>query len=227
MDEATRKNVLEIIRKSIDEVVYDEMKKMPGKLQARQEELKKTKSQRAQEAHEALFGKDEEEMNYKLQLHEAIEKPKITPIELDDFEREFKSRFPDIVFDKQIATGQNGQIVDFPIINGRKDAITSGAIKIDKESIGFTMSLSNGFKIRSVIENGIPKEFEIKSETKDVFGKILNLYEELFKKRFNEVINPTEEESAEDLLPAPSAETPPAVPAPAPLAGTPPATPTA
>ena len=201
MNEAERKKVLEIIRKSIDEVVYDEMKKMPGRLQARQEELKKTKSQRAQDAHDALFGKDDEEMNYKLQLHEMIEKPKITPNEFDDFEREFKSRFPNIVFNKQTAPGQNGQIVDFPIINEQKDAITSGIITIDKESIGFSMSLSNGFKIRSVIENGAPKEFEIKSETKDAFGKILNLYEELFKKRFNEIINPTEEEDAEEMMP--------------------------
>jgi hypothetical protein len=218
MDENTKKKVLEIIRKSIDEVVYDEMRQMPGRLQARQEELKKTKAQRAQEAHEALFGNQEEEMNYKLQLHEAMENPKITPSELDNFEREFKSRFPNIVFEKQNAPGQNGQIVDFPVINEQKDAIASGKITIDKDSIGFSMSLINGFKIRSIIEGGAPKEFEIKSETKDVFGKVLNLYEELFKKRFNEIINPAEEET-EDVMPtgepAPTAEpTAPAAPAP-------------
>lgn len=218
MDENTKKKVLEIIRKSIDEVVYDEMRQMPGRLQARQEELKKTKAQRAQEAHEALFGNQEEEMNYKLQLHEAMENPKITPSELDNFEREFKSRFPNIVFKKQNAPGQNGQIVDFPVINEQKDAIASGKITIDKDSIGFSMSLINGFKIRSIIEGGAPKEFEIKSETKDVFGKVLNLYEELFKKRFNEIINPAEEETEDVMLtgePAPTAEpTAPAAPAP-------------
>jgi hypothetical protein len=42
--------------------------------------------------------------------------------------------------------------VDFQIIDGKKDAITSGKIIIDKESLAFTMSLSNGFKIKSVID---------------------------------------------------------------------------
>jgi hypothetical protein len=223
MDENTRKKVLEIIKKSIDEVVYDEMRQLPGRLQAKQEELKKTKAQREQDAHEALFGGKQDEMNYRLQLHEAIETPKITPSELDDFEREFKSRFPNIVFEKQNAPGQNGQIVDFPVINEQKDAITSGKITIDKDSIGFTMSLINGFKVRSIIEGGIPKEFEIKSETKDIFGKILNLYEELFKKRFNEIINPAAEDTEEMM----STETPTSTETPAvavpPAPSTPPA----
>lgn len=217
MDEVTKKHVLEIIKKSIDEVVYDEMKKMPGRLQAKQEELKKTKSQRAQDAHEALFGKEDEEVNYKVRLHENEERPKITTEELSNFEKEFKSRFPNILFDKQTGIGQNGQIVDFPIIKGQKDAVASGKITIDREVIGFKMSLIDGFKIRSVIENGKPKEFEIKSETKDVFGKILNLYDELFKKRFNEIINPIEGEeeipaATEPAMTAPTETSPEATP---------------
>jgi len=111
MDEVTRKKVLEIIRKSIDEVVYDEMRQMPGRIQARQEELKKTKSQRAQDAHEALFGKEDEEVNYRLRLHEEEDKkPKITTNELSQFEKEFKSRFPDITFDKQNALGKMAKL---------------------------------------------------------------------------------------------------------------------
>lgn len=230
MDEITRKKVLEIIRKSIDEVVYDEMRQMPGRIQARQEEAKKTKAQRAQDAHEALFGKEEEEMNYKLNLHEAEEKPKITTDELEQFQKEFKSRFPDITFDKQNAPGQNGQIVDFPIVNGKKDAVASGKIILDKEMLGFTMSLSDGFKIKSVIEGGKPKEFEIKPETKDAFGKVLNLYDELFKKRFNEIINPTGEGGVEEpvgaeemmppaQLPAETPQTTPVAPPSAPSLG--------
>jgi len=228
MDEVARKKVLEIIRKSIDEVVYDEMRQMPGRIQARQEEFKKTRSQRAQDAHEALFGKEDEEVNYRLSLHEEEDKkPKITTNELSQFEKEFKSRFPDITFDKQNAPGQNGQIVDFPIINGKKDAVASGKIIIDKETVGFTMSLSDGFKIKSTIENGKPKEFEIKSETKDVFGKILNLFDELFKKKFNEIINPIKEPAA-DTIAAPEGGVPPvaaAAPAPAPGGETAPPTP--
>jgi hypothetical protein len=189
MNETERKKVLEIIKQTIDEVVYDEVKKMPLKIQARQEELAKTRAQREQDAHDALFGNENEEMTYKLRLHENEEKPKITTDELINFEKEFKSRFPNISFDKQVAQGQNGQIVDFPIKNGQKDAFTSGKIKIEKNEIQFTMSLINGIKVKSIIEGGRLKEFEINSETKDVFNKLLNLYEELFKKRFNGIIN--------------------------------------
>jgi hypothetical protein len=166
MEETTRKKVLEIIRQAINEVVYDEMKKMPGKLQAKQEEMKKTKAQRAQDAHEAIFGPSDDEWNYKLRLHENEEKPKVTSDELIQFEKEFKGHFPGISFDKQMGPGQNGQIIDFPIKNGQKDAITSGKIAIGKEVIGFSMSLLNGFKIKSVIDGGQLKEFEITKETK-------------------------------------------------------------
>ena len=220
MEESARIKVLEIIRKSIDEVVYDEMKKMPGRIQARQEEFKKTKSQRAQDAHDALFGNQEDEISYRLKLHESDARPKITTNELSQFENDFKNRFPDIVFDKQNGIGQNGQIVDFPIKNGKKDAVASGKIIIDNEAIGFTMSLSDGLKIKSTIEGGQIRAFEIEPETKDIFAKLLNLYEELFKKRFNEIINPTEDlpnennigATGSDAMP-PSSEiaTPPAV----------------
>jgi len=222
MDENTRKKVIEIIRETIDEVVYDEMRQMPKKLQAKQEEMSKTKAQRAQDAHDALFGKKEEEHNYKLQLHENEEKPKVLANELSQFEKEFKSHFPGISFDKQSG---NGQIVDFPIKDGKTDAITSGTITVGQDKIGFSMSLTNGLKIESVADNGMPKEFEINKDTKDVFGKLLNLYEEVFKKKFNEIINPQEEggtgeEAGETMTAASVAH--PAMPG-TPPAGTPPA----
>jgi len=203
MDETIRKKVLEIIRGTIDEVVYDEMRQMPKKLQAKQEEMKKTKAQRAQDAHDALFGSKEEEHNYKLRLHEGEEKPKISADELNEFEKEFKGHFPGISFDKQIGLGKNGQIVDFPTKDGKTDAVTSGTISIGQNKIGFTMSLANGFKIRSITEQGNPKEFEISKDTKDVFGQILNLYEETFKKKFNEIINPTDAGEVESMQTAP------------------------
>jgi hypothetical protein len=224
MNETERKKVLEIIKQTIDEVVYDEVKKMPLKIQARQEELTKTKAQREQDAHDALFGNENEEMTYKLRLHENEEKPKITTDELVNFEKEFKSRFPNISFNKQIAQGQNGQIVDFPIKNGQKDAFTSGKIKLEKDEIQFTMSLIDGLKIKSVVEGGKIKAFEISSETKDVFNKLLNLYEELFKKRFNEIINATSNElesepevgEMQPASPQPSPQAPAPVPTPPP-----------
>lgn len=215
MDENTRKKILEIIRNTINEVVYDEMKQVPKKLQAKQEEMKKTKAQREQDAHDALFGKKDEEMTNKLRLHESEEKPKITMNELGEFEKEFKSHLPNIVFDKQIGLGKSGQIVDFPVKNNQKDAITSGKIINDKNAIGFSMSLSNGLKIKSIVKNGKLIEFEIDKETKDLFGKLLNLYEEIFKKRFNDIINPAKE--TEDST---GMETPPAAPV---GAGNPPA----
>jgi len=212
VDEITKKKLLEIIRACIDEVVYDEMRQLPEKLKTRQEEIKKTKAQRAQDAHDALFG-TEEEIRYKLRLHETNERPRISSKEFQQFEKEFKNRFPGISFKKQLGPGQNGQIVDFPIRNGQKDAITSGEITIGDEAIGFTMSLLNGFKIKNIIENGNLKTFEINKETKDVFGKILNLFEEIFKEKFNQILNPSEntEDKATTPVPAPTA-TPPMEP---------------
>jgi len=220
MDENTKKRVLEIIKKCIDETVYDEVKQIPARLQAKQEELNKTKSQKNQDAHDALFGKDDEEMSYKLHLHEIEENPKITPDELIQFEKDFKSRFPGISFDKQIGYGQNGQIVNFPMINGQKDAVASGKINIGQEIIGFSMSLIDGLKIKSVSNDGFQKGFEINKETKDVFGKLLNLYEEVFKQRFNEIINPNEDSSADTstLGVAPDVAPTATMPAPAPAA---------
>lgn len=220
MDDITRKKVLEIIKRTIDEVVYDEIKQMPKRLQAKQEEMNKTKAQRAQDVHEALFGKKEEEHNYKLQLHENEERPKISADELSQFEKEFKGHFSGISFDRQRG---NNQIIDFPVKDGKTDAVTSGTITVGQQKIGFTMSLSNGFKIKSAIEQGQPKEFEISKDTKDVFGKILNLYEETFKKKFNEIINPSEEAGAGEE----AGEVPAAPAAVSPVPPAPPATPTA
>jgi len=220
MDEIERKKVLEVIKQSIDEVVYDEIRQMPARLQAKQEELTKTKSQRAQDAHDALFGRDEDEMSYKLRLHESSENPKITTNELDQFQKEFKNRFPGISFDKQIGPGQNGQIVDFPVKNGQKDAVTSGTITVGKDSIKFSMSLLNGVIIKSAIQGGKLKGFEISKESKDTFDKILNLYEEIFKKKFNEIINPTQDATdvaptTPEVAPMAASTPPPAAPAPA------------
>ena len=216
ISESTRKKVLEFIRKSIDEVVYDEVKQMPVRMQAKQDELSKTKAQREQDAHDSLFGKDKEQISYRLNLHESEERPKITTDELEQFEQEFKSRFPEITFDKQIGIGKNGQIVDFPVIDGKTDAVAVGKITIDNNSLGFKMSLASGLKIKSIVDGGNSVDFEINKKTKDIFGKLLNLYEELFKKRFNEIINPAEEEMADDMSMAPMEEpVAPAAPAPA------------
>lgn len=206
MDEITRKKVLELIRKSIDEVVYDEVKQMPIKMQAKQEEFSKTKAQREQDAHDSLFGKDKEQISYRLNLHESEERPKITTDELEQFEQEFKSRFPEITFDKQIGIGKNGQIVNFPLVDGQIDAVASGKIITDNNSLGFTMSLASGLKIKSIIDNGNVKEFEINKETKDIFGKLLNLYQTLFVERFNKIINPAEEDVVDDMSMTPMEE---------------------
>ena len=40
-------------------------------------------------------------MTYKLRLHENSNNPKISSSELESFEKEFKNRFPNIIFYKQ------------------------------------------------------------------------------------------------------------------------------
>ena len=215
MEENIRKKILEIIRETINEMVYDEMKQMPSRLEAKQDELKKTKAQMAQDAHDALFGifgsPEDDGISYRLKLHESENKPRVSSNELESFETEFKGHFPGISFDKQVGGGKNGQIVDFPLNNGQKDAVTSGVITIGQEKIGFSMSLLNGFRIKSIIENGQPKSFEIKKETKDAFSKILNLYDTVFKEKFNGIINPAGEageEAGESTIPPVDANAP-------------------
>lgn len=221
MEENIKKQILEIIRETINEIVYDEMKQMPSRLEAKQNEMKKTKAQMAQDAHDALFGifgsPEDDGISYRLKLHESENKPRVSSNELEAFETEFKGHFPGISFDKQVGGGKNGQIVDFPLSNGQKDAVTSGVITIGQEKIGFSMSLLNGFRIKSIIENGQPKSFEIKKETKDAFSKILNLYDTVFKEKFNGIINPsgeTGEQPGEVMAPPAAAPTPEATPAP-------------
>ena len=224
MEETVKKKVLELIKQSIDEVVYDEVKQIPARLKAKHEEQTKTKAQRDQDAHNALFGSKDDEISFRIRLHESNDKPTITSEELNQFENEFKSRFPGISFDKQVGAGKNGQIVDFPVISGQNDAVTSGKIISEKDVLSFTMSLSNGLKIASVIINGRPKPFEINKSTKDIFGKMLNLYEKLFKERFNQIINPSSQPEASPPAPAPAAPAPAAQAAPG-TTTTPPTTP--
>ncbi|MFA5068181.1 MAG: hypothetical protein WC466_09160 [Candidatus Izemoplasmatales bacterium] len=212
MEENIRKQIIELIRKSINEVVYDEIKKMPQRLHQRQEEIKKTKSQREQDAHDALFGKNDEEISYRINIRESEEKPKISVSELEQFKNDFISRFPNVSFYKQNGPKQNGQIVDFPIIKGKKDAFASGKITFDKDEIGFTMSIVDGLKIVNVYDENKLIPFEIRNETKDVFSKMLNLYEQIFKKKFNDIVNSSTEEvaSTDEIFPQnPEQTTPP------------------
>jgi hypothetical protein len=191
MDEITRKKVIEIIKNSIDEVVYDKIKQLPEKQKVRQDELNRTKAQRSQDVHNALFGSEDEQMVYKIKLHESNEKPKVTTVELDSFKQEMKGHLDGI--DLIFYNGINGQIVDFPVKNRETDATCYGKITVNKNSLLFSMSLLNGLKIKSVVENGNIKEFEISKSTKVIFDKMLNLYEEVFKEKFSEIINPTDE----------------------------------
>lgn len=193
-----KEQLIKIIRDTINNIVYKDYKEMPKRLSLKREEMKKTTAQKEMDVHEALFGKEEDGVSYRLHLHEN-NKPKITTSELNNFEKEFKNRFPNVIFDMQNGNGSNGQIVDFPVINDVVDAVSSGKIIVEKESIKFIMSLVDGLKIQSEIINGKPKLFEINSETKDVFSKLLNLYEELFKNRFNQIINPVQDDASGEL----------------------------
>ena len=192
MEENIRKKVLEIIRDSINETVYEQMKNLPEVLKTKQEELKKTKAQRDIDAHEALFGREDNKFQYRLNLREGVEKikPRITSAELSDFESNAKKQFPEISFDKQRT---NGQIVSFPLASGKVDAVASGKITAKGgQSINFTMSLLNGFNVKSSNDMN-SKGFEINNETKDMFSKMLNFYDTVFKEKFNGIINPSDE----------------------------------
>ena len=188
MDEKTKSKVLEIIRNAINEIVYDEVKRMPETIQKKQTELKKTKSQKEQDVHDALFGSKDVEYTRRIRLRENSERPSITTMELDNFEKELVSRMPNVVLHKQVGQGQNGQIVNFPIKKGQKDAVCIGTLKFEQNSFDFLMSLTDGLTIKTPIHKGVQIPFQIDDKTKDVFSKLFNLYKELFKKRFEEVV---------------------------------------
>jgi hypothetical protein len=210
MDKIIKEKLLKIIRDSINETVYEEMKRLPEILNTREENYQKTKAQRAQYAHEALFGTEEEQIQHRIHINESTERPKVSQEELEKFESDTKRQFPEISFNKQ---NVNNQIISFPIQDGKTDAVASGTISAKGgEKIGFIMSLLNGFNI--VEDNN--KTFEINKDTKDIFGKILNFYETVFKEKFSEIINPKEENGEEGKIEQNATVEEPA-PAPAPM----------
>ena len=51
--------------------------------------------------------------------------------------------------------------IRYESLNGQKDAVASGTITINQQVIGFSMSIQSGLKIKSIIIDGVSKEFEI------------------------------------------------------------------
>lgn len=186
MEEQGRKQIIELIRKIIDEEAFAELKQMPQRLQQRKEEIKKTKAQREEDAEQALFfGMDKnKEIKNQLKLNEDEQrKPKITKQELEQFEKDFNSHMHGSVtkFDKQLHG--NKEVVDFPYVNGKPDAFTSGTVSIGSgREITFSMSILNGLKITAA-------DLEITNENKNLLDKLYNLYITIFKTKFGEIIS--------------------------------------
>ena len=213
MDENARKKVLEMIRTAIDEMVYDEIRQKPSKDRARQEEIKKTKAQVGNDAHDALFGSEEEQFTHKLNLFESKEKPKISPTESSQFEEELNKslvKFNVTLIPQKIAGVD--RIISFPRKNNKTDALIFGAANVgNNENLKFSISLLNGLQMNS-------KDIKMDDETKKFIDVITNLYNSTLKEKLSAFTSPKGQDAGEMAPPNAAPEIPaqaPAAPPPA------------
>jgi len=180
MNEELKKHIKGIISKTIDELVIEELKKMPEKIKKQQQYDKMTKAQKQDQIDLDLFygGENRKEIDTKIQLKES-DIIKISAMELESFKNDFISHLPGhaVDFDNQIVNGKKS-IASFPYSHGTTDAVVTG--RVDNK-ITFRMSLKDGFIINA-------NEVKIDDDNKDLFIKLFNLYNTLFKQKFTEFL---------------------------------------
>ena len=171
--ELTTEKINKLIEDSINDAAFKRLAKLPEEEKKAQEENAKTKSQRAQDAHDALFGKGE---NFKYQINENIE---VSNSEIETFKEELVKHLigHSVAFDTQ--TNNNVKtIADFRDNNGTIDVVISGRIDNDWT---FAFSLKHGLTIKVNF-------VEITSENKELTSKLYNLYNSVFKTKFSSMI---------------------------------------
>jgi len=170
----TTEIINEIIKNTINDAAFKRLAKLPEEEKKEAEELTKTKSQLAQDAHNALFGTEKESFTY--QINENIE---VSNAEIEAFKEELTKHLigHTVTFDTQ--TNNNVEtIADFRSDNGTIDVVITG--KIDNDW-NFSFSLKKGLALKV-------NYVEITSENKELTSKLYNLYNSVFKTKFSSMI---------------------------------------
>jgi len=214
MKEEARKQVLEIIRKTIDEVAFEELASMPANLAKKAEQVKMTKAQRSDQTHNDLFygGATKADINTRFRLSESM-KINVSSKEIAAFQEELAKHLQGhtIKFEDQVVGGVTSN-VGFPVVDGTVDAIVIG--NIDSQ-LQFSMSLKGGLEI-------LTNRFKVTDENKELVTKLHNLFNTVFKPKFTDILSSTDDsETATPGMDAPEAPMAPESPVeePSPEAG--------
>lgn len=185
------KYIREIIRKAIDEVAFEELKKMPAKKERFFDELKKSAQQRADLAHKALFyGGNESNLQgirRRISLSES-ERPKVNVSDIEHFENEIRKFISNatINLDKQA----NGLVLSFPPVPNGIEVYASGTITFEQgQVIKFKISLLNGLTVDMI-------NFKLTHDNKVVLEQLYNFYHK-WSEYWREVLSNEEKEEQE------------------------------
>ncbi len=165
------KQVREIIRRTIDETAFDELRKAPSKKESFFDELRKNAQKNAQVAHDALFfggNKDNLEGTRKrIALGESA-KPKINKTDVANFEKEFQNFIPNATI--SLDTQKNGYALSFPKVPDGVEVYASGKLTFGQgQVVDFKLSLLNGAIVNLL-------NFKPTQDNKTVIEDLYNFY---------------------------------------------------
>ena len=187
----SKQKIREIIRRTIEEVAFEELAKIPEANEKKRKQLKMTKSQQEDQIHNDMFfggGSKESDTRFRINENKQI---KISAGELSSFQQDFSAHLSGHIVDfiKQ-RVGDKESIISFPIVNNTPDAVSIGVVD---NQLKFKMSLRNGLVLNT-------ENFKITDENKELAPKLYNLYNTIFKKKFTELLSAPESETSIDNI---------------------------
>ena len=165
------KQIREIIRQSIDETAFEELKTAPARKEKFFDELRQNVQKNAETAHNALFfggNKDNLEGTRKrISLGEST-KPKINKTDVSNFEKEFQNFIPSATIN--LDTQKNGYALSFPKVPEGVEVFASGKLIFGQgQVVSFQLSLLNGVVVNLI-------NFKPTQDNKTVIEDLYNFY---------------------------------------------------
>lgn len=186
--------IRELVRKSIDETAFEELKKAPAKKEKFFDELRQNAKKSAQAAHDALFfggNKDNLDGTMKrISLGESA-KPRINKTDVVNFEKDFQNFIPNATI--SLDTQKNGYALSFPKVPGGMEVYASGKLTFGQGQVAdFKLSLLNGVMVNLL-------NFKPTQDNKTVLEDLYNFYH-TWGDHWRETLGtaPTEDESNEE-----------------------------
>lgn len=171
----TSEEIDEVVENAINDAAFKRLSQLPEEAKKELEKKKMTKSQTAKDVDDALFGV-KKTYDEKFNLRENID---VSNAEIESFKDDLISHLigHSVSFDIQVNDGVK-TVADFHNSEGTIDASISG--QIDNDWL-FTFSLKNGLIIKA-------DSVEITNDNKELTSKLYNLYNNVFKTKFAELI---------------------------------------